>query len=463
MTFTSLLFLLGFLPLAVLLYKPCSRTRLANLHILIISLLFYAWGSLYSLAVLVIVLLWNYFSAAEIYTSQAGRKKQVLIGCIAVNLVVLFMYKYLNVIIGSADSLFGWQIRQIGWIMPAGLSFYMFSCLSYVFDIYMGKEKPLNSLINFGVFAAFFGWVNMGPIAHYAKLKEQLTRHPVTSLKMQNGALLFLQGLFMKVMIADNMAAVFAALSGNTSWLGNLILGFSYFFQLYFDFAGYSRMARGVASMFGFDIPKNFNKPYTAVSVSDFWRRWHISLTSWFRDYIYIPLGGNRVSSSRWIGNIFAVWLLTGIWHGGPIHFMIWGLYQGALQILERRVWKGFIDHGPKGVLHAYVIVTQLIGWTLFFAPTTMAALGIIGRYFWIGASGLADPAAWFVAKESFFLFVLAIIGSSNLPMRLHLNLRRVFKGSYPLIQTIAMLVGFLICIALLVSATNQTFLYAAF
>lgn len=464
MQFTNLLFLYGFLPLAFLLYLPLSKSPLKNLYLFVISLVFYAWGSLQSLVVLLFVLVWNWICSLQLGREQSDAYRKIqLYSCVGVNLLVLMMYKYMNPWLMSINSIFGTSLQPIRWIVPAGLSFYMFSCLSCIFDVYRRKAKPLASPIDFGVFAAFFGWVNMGPIAHYNKMLPQLKHHPVTREKINAGALMFVQGLMMKVVLADNFAVVFSALEGNSSWLGNLLLGFSYFFQLFFDFAGYSRMARGIASLFGFEVPKNFDLPYTATSVSEFWRRWHISLTSWFRDYVYIPMGGNRVSETRWILNVLTVWLLTGFWHGATFHFILWGLYQGALQLMERLVFKDSLKTAPKWVLHTYVVLSQLIGWTFFFPSTTGACFQIIGRYFFIGISALFDSEALFVFKESFFLLIAGAVCSTSLPALLGQGMSRSMGRSYPALQTVMYILALALCTALLISATNQTFLYAAF
>lgn len=462
MTYTSLFFLFFFFPIVIGLYWLFfGKTRLNNVYLFIASLLFYAFGSLYSLFILCFLLLWNYVCALQISrTKSKKRRRNELITCLALNLLVLFMYKYLP---GMVSANYAQTLNNAGYFMPVGLSFYLFSMMSYLFDVYR-KDAPVEkNFIRFGVFAACFAWVNMGPIQNWKGMHEQIKNHPVTRQRQNDGALLFFQGLFMKVLIADNMAMVFSALAGDASWLGNLLYGFSYFFQLYFDFAGYSRMARGTASFFGFEVPKNFDKPYCALSVSDFWRRWHISLTSWFRQYVYIPLGGNRVSQTRWILNVLAVWLLTGIWHGGGWTFIAWGLYQAFWLISERTWLKKPLDLCPGWLKHVLVILSQLIGWTLFCSAGIGAAFGVIGRYFGIGINGFASSNALFVLGQSLLLFVCAAFASSRLPEVCSAGFGRIFKGSWNLVQTICYVCCFGLCIAFLVSATSLTFLYAAF
>lgn len=464
MSFTNLLYLYGFFPLAFLGYLPLSRGKYRNLYLLAVSLLFYAWGSLQSLFILCFVLVWNWLNALQLGSSEDEhkRKKQLAVA-VGVNLLVLVMYKYVNPWIADFNAFFGTAIEPVGWVIPMGLSFYMFSCLSCLFDVYNRKADPCRSLIDFGVFAGFFAWVNMGPIAHYRQIGPQLKKHPITPVKMGQGALMLVQGLAMKVLLADNFAQVFSSMQNNTSWLGNLLLGFSYFFQLFFDFAGYSRMARGTASLFGFEVPMNFNLPYIATSISDYWRRWHISLTNWFREYIYIPLGGNRVSQKRWILNILTVWLLTGIWHGGSFHFILWGLWQALFQLLERKVYGEQLAALPAWMQHTYVVLNQLIGWTFFFAPDSLQGLSIIGRYAGIGVSGLYDIDALFLARQALCLFAAGAICSTTLPVRLGTICRQRLGASYPVVQTAGYILLLGMCTAMLISATNQTFLYAAF
>lgn len=460
MTFTNLTFLFGFLPIVLLLYPFVRKTRFSNLFILIASLIFYGWGGLRSLLVLLLVLVWNYSSTKAIAQCEDEKKKKnLLFLAIGVNVLVLFFYRYLGVWFGGFSS----TQSKLPATMPVGLSFYLFSCLSCLIDVYRNSCPAPASFVDFGVFAAFFGRVNMGPIGHYAKFEEQLHNHKTTRKKTAEGWGLFMQGLFRKVLIADNFALVYNALAGNTSWLGNLLFGFAYFFQLYFDFSGYSRMARGLGSMFGFTIPENFRLPYTAQSVQDFWRRWHISLTDWFRSYIYIPLGGNRVAHSRWILNVLTVWMLTGLWHGATWPFVIWGLYQGGLILAEHAFLNKFMEKMPSVVRHIYLILTQLIGWTMFSSATLSGGLQTIGRYFGIGISQFADSGAWFVLMGSLALLVIAIILSSGLSKWISEKLQSMLGAYYSLLAVLGWVVIFILCVSSLMSATALTFLYAVF
>lgn len=460
MVFTDLTFLFGFLPVVWLLYPFVAKSRLANLYLLIASLIFYSWGGLSNLALLVLILVWNYLAARRIgMEPDSEKRKKILILSVVVDLAVLFFYRYLGVWFGAFSS----TLANLPHKMPIGLSFYLFSCLSCLFDVAAGRCQAPSSLVDFGIFAAFFGRVNMGPIGHYARFAEQFTHHPVTRTKSAQGMSLFLQGLFRKVILADNFALLYGALNSNTTWLGNLLLGFAYFFQLYFDFSGYSRMARGVALLFGFQIDPNFNLPYMATSVQDFWRRWHISLTDWFREYVYIPLGGNRVSINRWRINILCVWLLTGLWHGATWPFIVWGLFQGGLILLEKAYLKARLKKLPVVISHIYLILTQLIGWTFFSSPTLVLAVRRIGRYFAIGISGFADAAATFELLGNLGLFLLAILLATGLSVLLAQGIKKQLKSKWQFWNTLGWLGIFVVCIAFLIFATAKTFLYAAF
>lgn len=464
MTFTDLTFLLGFLPLSWLLYQPVEKKGYGNPYLLAVSLLFYAWGSLSSLLVLLIVLGWNFLGARQIRNAKTQKERKTqLILCVAVDLFFLFFYRYLGLWFGFLDPILHLNLSRLPFLMPLGLSFYLFSYLSCIFDVYRNQSEAPSSLIDFGLYAAFFGRVNMGPIGSWAGFKPQLDNHPLTKSGCNEGMALFLQGLLRKVILADNFYLIHQSLAGNTTWLGNLLFGFAYFFQLYLDFSGYSRMARGIGHLFGFEIPANFNLPYTALSIQDFWRRWHISLTDWFRKYVYIPLGGNRVDRSRWMFNIMAVWLLTGLWHGASWPFLVWGLYEGGLILLEQTVLKGRLDRLPVWSRHVYVVILALIGWTFFSNASLLAAFSQIGRYFGIGITGFGDSASFFVLRQSLLLFAAGIVLASGWSVKLAAKIRSRLDGRYLQVQLGGYLVIFLVSLSFLVSATSQTFLYAVF
>ena len=409
MVFTDLTFLFGFLPVVWLLYRYVSRTHLANLYILIVSLLFYAWGGLTSLLTLLIILLWNYGAAHTIGASEDEHTSKIMLWtAIGVDLFIVLFYRYIGVWFGFLSP----TLSRLPSLMPMGLSFYMFSCMSCLFDVYYGRAEAPASFVEFGVFAAFFGRINMGPIAHYAKMKEQLEDHPTSRQKTFDGMTLFLQGLFRKVILADNFALIFAALAGNTSWVGSLLYGFAYFFQLYFDFSGYSRMARGIGSLFGFTIDPNFSLPYMALSVQEFWRRWHISLSSFFRDYVYIPLGGSRGGTLIYVRNMIVVWFLTGLWHGASWNYVLWGLYYLCFLLLERFVIRQRI---PNGWNRLYTLSVVLLGTVIFRFEDANTLLLAFKGLFGLNGAGFFSWSVWSVFLSNIFLIAACMIGCTTL------------------------------------------------
>lgn len=463
MSFTSLIFLGVFFPLAWLCWLPFSRKPAAgNLLLLVLSLLFYGFGAWQNLLILLLITGFVYAGALTLEKAGKRLKRLSCLFTVGVTVLVFLVYRYLPGLSQSMQTALPF-LPVFTLAAPVGLSFYLFSLLSYYFDVYYQKTPVQKDIVSLGLYTAFFGRVNMGPIGDYAQFAPQLLNHPVTRRKMAEGGALFLQGLVYKVVLADNFAMVFSALSADTSWLGSLLLGFSYFFQLFFDFAGYSRMARGLGWFFGFEIPANFDKPYTAISVQEFWRRWHISLTSWFRKYVYIPLGGNRVSRRRWVLNLLAVWILTGLWHGASLTFLAWGLWQAGLILLEHTLGSERLERIPAVVRHLFVILSQLLGWTLFFSPGLGSALQLIGRYFGLGTACAWSDVSLQQASMGLWLFAAGIFACTGLPRLLSRALLRAMPQIYPYMKLACYAAALVLCLAFLVSATSQTFLYAAF
>jgi len=363
MAFSELRFVFLFLPLALLLHKLMPR-MLKNAVLVLLSLLFFAWGSPKYVLLMLMIILFNYFSGLLIEERKAEQDPQgarfALISAVAVNLLVLGFFKYWDFVLSNIGAIFGanWGGRITS--VPMGVSFFTFSVLSYLFDVYRDKTPMDRSILNFSLFVSFFPKLVSGPIISYAVMAQQIRERKLTAVRFGHGCRMFLIGLSKKVLLSNTLGTTFYAVSALapenvsvvTGWLGAV----SYALMLYFDFSGYSDMAIGLAHMFGFEFGKNFNYPYMADSITDFWRRWHISLGAWFRDYVYIPLGGSRVTRGKHVRNLLVVWLLTGIWHGANWNFIFWGLYYGALQILEKFVFSKFMDKIPRLIR---VIVTQ--------------------------------------------------------------------------------------------------------
>ncbi|MDD4104218.1 MAG: MBOAT family protein [Clostridiales bacterium] len=394
MVFSSTVFLLLFLPLTLFLYyNPIFKSRSFRNHTLLLaSLVFYAWGEPVFVLVLLISILVNWFFALMMdRQTDAAKRKRFLIFPISFDIGLLFLFKYLGFTLSNLGLLLGGTAVQFDIALPIGISFFTFQAMSYVVDVYRKRAPIQRNVLNVALYITLFPQLIAGPIVRYETVADQIMNRRETPADFTAGVTRFIFGLGKKVLlanyvglIADNIFATGNALSVASAWLGIV----SYALQIYFDFSGYSDMAIGLGSMFGFHFLENFNFPYIANSITDFWRRWHISLGTWFRDYVYIPLGGNRVSKSRWIFNVFAVWLLTGIWHGANWTFVVWGLYYFAFLVFERLT--GF--HKKLGILsHVYTLFVVLVGWVIFRAESLPRAIQYLGYMFGVADGGFMD------------------------------------------------------------------------
>mgnify|MGYP000172914464 CR=1 FL=1 len=352
--------------------------------------------------------------------------------------------------------------------LPLGISFYTFQTMSYTIDVFLKKVKPEKNIIDFGAFVCLFPQLIAGPIVKYTDINRELKSRKVNLDAIQEGIRLFILGLSSKVIIANNIGSLwtevevmgFSNISTILAWMG--IIAFA--LQIYFDFSGYSLMAIGLGKILGFNFPINFNYPYESKSISEFWRRWHISLGTWFREYVYIPLGGNRCSVSRNIFNLMVVWTLTGMWHGAAWNFVAWGVYYGVILVMEKYVWGASVEQLPKPVQHIYAGAVILVGWVFFFSPS----LGYALRYLWAmigGGSGIADAQGAFLLFTHWLLFVIAAVGSTAYGRKLLNNAVR-FSAN----RTVRMTVGavlyigiFFLSVAFLVTDTFNPFLYFRF
>ena len=469
MLFCSITFLFLFLPVVLAVYYLVPD-KAKNIVLLISSLLFYAWGEPVYVVLLVFSVLFNYFCGQDIrsHRDDAHRAKLSVIFAVAGNIAVLGFFKYYGFLLETVNAVLPVHIPYRELALPVGLSFFTFRAVSYVLDVYWGKAPAQKSLTCFALYLCMFPQITAGPIVPYAEMAGQLKNRQVTVGKTGSGAVLFITGLAKKTVIANAAGAVFGEISampaGNmsvlTAWLGV----FSYAFQIYFDFSGYSDMAIGLSRIFGFDVCRNFDYPYLAKSMTEFWRRWHISLGLWFREYVYIPLGGNRCTVSRNIFNLMAVWLLTGMWHGAAWNFIAWGVYCGVILVMEKYIWGAFVDELPKVVRHIYTGVIVLVGWVFFFSPS----LGYAFRYLlaMIGAgAGIADADGAFLLYTHWLLYLLAVLGSSSAGIRAIRWCIGVFrsKGGKAAAGAVIYTVMFLISVAFLVTDSFQPFLYFRF
>ncbi|MBO6053781.1 MAG: MBOAT family protein [Clostridia bacterium] len=398
MVFSSLTFLFAFLPVFFLCYNALGKLfgiRGKNIALFIFSLIFYAWGEPIYVLLMVYSTLLDYtcgrmIEAGEIKGSRK-QKKAFLAVSLAGNLGLLAVFKYLPMLVGTANTLFGASFPLPEIALPIGISFYTFQTMSYSIDVYRGKVAAQHDIVNFGAYVAMFPQLIAGPIVRYEAVAAALNDRTETPEDFAAGARRFIVGLAKKTLIANTMAqtadALFASSPSSLGALGAWTEIVEYTFQIFFDLSGYSDMAIGLGRMMGFRYPENFNYPYVASSLTDFWRRWHISMSSFFRDYVYIPMGGSRVPKGRWIFNIFAVWFLTGLWHGASWNFVLWGVYFGVLLVLEKLVFLKWLEKS-RVLSHVWALFFIVYGWVIFTQDTlgglweyTKALFGGYGRF----------------------------------------------------------------------------------
>ncbi len=390
MLFSSLTFLTMFLPAVLALYYLADK-KYRNAILCLASLFFYAWGEPKFIILMIVSIVANYWFARWINTVKKNRKKPLLVLAIIFNLALLGFFKYFNFGVSIFESTFGAQLNVPIIELPIGISFYTFQILSYVIDVYRGKVKMQKNIVTLATYIALFPQLIAGPIVQYADVEKQLEKRKESVDLLIAGLKRFVIGLAKKIIIANNVAMIADTLYeqpiGEVSTLGLWLAAIAYTLQIYFDFSGYSDMAIGLGKMFGFNFLENFNYPYLATSVKDFWRRWHISLSKWFRDYIYIPLGGNRVSKIKWVRNILVVWMLTGLWHGANWNFIIWGLYYGVILLIEGTLLAKPLEKAPKVLRYILTMLVVIVGWTIFRVEDLNALGETLGKMFGIGGS----------------------------------------------------------------------------
>lgn len=414
MIFSSLTFVFLFLPAVLALYFISPR-RTRNLILFLSSLLFYSWGEPVYVFVMLFTILFDYVSGILIESCRESGKdtnaRLFFVGTVVMNLAVLGFFKYSNFIIGNINSFFHSQIPLLELELPIGISFYTFQILSYVIDVYWGKVKAQKNFIDFGCYVTLFPQLVAGPIVQYKDVAAELRQRTESFENFSYGIKRFSLGLFKKVILANGIgylwnqitAGELGAIPVLTAWLGAI----SFTFQIYFDFSGYSDMAIGLGRMFGFHFLENFDHPYRAKSITEFWRRWHISLSTWFRDYVYIPLGGSRKGKARLVRNILAVWGLTGFWHGASWNFILWGLYFGILLILEKFIVLRFLKKLPSMISHIYTMTLVVISWVIFAFDDVRNVAAYIRAMFGANGAGIFHSETMFLLDSNFILLVL--------------------------------------------------------
>ena len=457
MVFSSLLFLFLFLPAVLILYSIAPK-RCKNLVLFLVSLIFYAWGEPVYFVLMLFSTVVDYTHGLLVdFFLNKGQKRNAQIALalsVCINLGLLGFFKY----------------SGLDLPLPIGISFYTFQTMSYTIDVYRRETTVQRNIIDFGTYVTLFPQLIAGPIVRYQTIADELKNRTSSANMIAEGISLFLIGLGKKVILANQIGLLWeqyeSQVGQGLSVLGAWIGISAFAFQIYFDFSGYSDMAIGLGKLFGFHFPENFHYPYEAKSITDFWRRWHISLSTWFKEYVYIPLGGNRHGMKKQIRNIAIVWLLTGIWHGASFNFMYWGIYFGVLLILEKMVYGNHLRKLPSIVQHLYGVFFIWLGWTLFAFEEEHQIVIFLKHMFGIGTVSWSTTDDWYALSSYGILFLLLIIGSTSIPKKLwtwvHTKIGED-NGILYMIELLFLLVVFFVSVAYLVEATYNPFLYFRF
>lgn len=462
MVFSSEVFLFLFLPVVLLVYYVFLRfSRTAkNIFLFLVSIGFYAWGEPIYVSLMLASILVNWMFGRMLFQRRLPDKLIVTLALIY-NLSFLFVFKYFGFFVQNFNVLFSQKVSVPTIALPIGISFYTFQALSYVIDVYREKERKKDSILQVGLYISFFPQLIAGPIVRYQDIAEEIRSRKENFNCISDGCWRFMIGLAKKVLIANQVAQIADAIFGiadksvATAWLGAI----AYTLQIYFDFSGYSDMAIGLGQMFGFHFKENFNYPYVSKSVTEFWRRWHISLSGWFRDYVYIPLGGNRVSKSRHILNLTVVWLLTGFWHGANWTFILWGLLYLCMLLIEK--YTKII--GKIGSFsHIYTMVIVILAWVLFRAESITSAVDYIGTMFGLKATAILDNSFLFYISNYWFYLLCGIIFS--VPVSKRISQMNWFNSKVgEIVSSIALTLLFAVTVTYIVSSSYDPFIYFNF
>ena len=462
MIFSSIPFLYYFLPVVLLVYGLTPRVG-KNAVLLLFSLVFYGWGEPKYLAVMLVCTALGYgFGLALGRAGRPGVRKALLAASVLSSLSFLVYFKYADFFLSNFNALTGASLPLLQLTLPVGISFYTFQILSYTVDVYRGEAQVQKNPIDLACYVTMFPQLIAGPIVRYTDVAEQLKQRGRGDF--QKGASRFLVGLGKKILFANLLGEVCAAWRGTQdgSVLFSWLYALSYTLHIYFDFSGYSDMAIGLGALLGFRFPENFNYPYIAASVTEFWRRWHMTLSRWFRDYVYIPLGGNRKGMGKQLRNILIVWLLTGFWHGAAWNFLCWGLYFAALLILEKLVLLRFLEkHRILG--HVYLLLAVIFGFVLFDASALSGAWDCIRGMLGLGGLPIASAEGLYLLKSNALLLILAALGATPLPKRIAKALEARCPKAAALLHPAALCALLLICTAYLVDGSYNPFLYFRF
>lgn len=461
MLFSSITFLYRFLPPVLLVYAIVPK-RLKNAVLLVSSLLFYFWGERHYTLLLILSSLSDYLHGLYIEAHRGERRaKYALTSSILINLAMLGVFKYLDFFLGTVNALLGTSIPLPGLRLPIGISFFTFQTMSYSIDVYRGEAKAEKNLLSFATYVCLFPQLVAGPIVRYTDIAPELSRRTISMDRFAQGIFRFSIGLGKKVLLANLLGELVAAYAETPekSVLFAWVSALAWMLQVYYDFSGYSDMAIGLGHMLGFSFPENFQYPFCARSITDFWRRWHMTLSGWFRDYVYIPLGGNRVSTGKWLRNVLTVWFLTGLWHGAAWNFVVWGVSYGLLLILEKQYLQpllkkaGFLSRG-------YLLFVSLILFTVFGANNLTDAISKLAVMFGIGAAGSDGNAVYYLQSYAMVLLA-ALIGAT--PCIAALARRMQNTRAAVVLQPLAAAALLILSTAYLIDGSFNPFLYFRF
>ena len=474
MVFSHLIFVYTFLPLLMALYFVSKNAKWRRAILLVFSLVFYAWGEPVNILLMLGSALMNYLFGLLVGPEASKRQRKIaMVGAVIFNLGLLGLYKYTGFAVETINAITGLKLTAPNIALPLGISFYTFQAMTYVIDVYRGLCRPQKKYSRVLLYICLFPQLVAGPIVRYVDVEEALDERRVCASEINAGIWRFAIGMAKKVIFSNTCGMACETLfktAGHTV-LGNWFAIIFYALQIYFDFSGYSDMAIGLGHIFGFTFPENFRYPYISRSITEFWRRWHMTLSSWFRDYVYIPLGGNRCSKLRWLMNLLIVWMLTGLWHGAAWNFVLWGLYYCLFLILEKTLLKNVLPKMPAFVQHLYAIFVILIGWMLFYFEGSQALVGL-GKLFGIGTTAFSDVYAASLIYDNGLLLIVAIICATPLSH----NLAEAFRGwlrrtcgnhtAYAIdriIKTLLVLALIAVCTVRLVGDSYNPFIYFRF
>lgn len=475
MVFSSIVFLCIFFPSVIVLYYLCPG-KLRNLFLLLASLLFYAWGEPKYIAIMLFSTIFDYCNGRLLEHFKATGKthtcgRLVLAVSVMGNLGILCFFKYTDFILATINSLTGGDLPLLELALPIGISFYTFQTMSYTIDVYRGNVAAQHNLISFGMYVCMFPQLIAGPIVRYSDVQQEVDTRQTSFSLCASGMQRFLLGLGKKVLLANQIGALWDEIYGlgasdqamSLAWLG----AFAYTFQIYFDFSGYSDMAIGLGEMFGFHFPENFYYPYESKSITEFWRRWHMTLSTWFREYLYIPLGGNRKGSARQILNLLIVWFLTGLWHGAGWNFILWGLYFFTLLMLEKLFLLKLLNHLPSVLRHFYALFWIVLGWVLFACDDLSKLKNYLKMLAGIGVPAANRLALYEWTTHAVFLAILALASTQFLKNIFGRILEKISvsvgEAAAFWLKSIWCLLILLLSTAMLVSGSYNPFLYFRF